>query len=134
MAGDVLSFSGDLSDRNSLSVVTSVAQPVEEVISRVGIAPNPFTPNGDGINDSAAITFDVLRVFEPVPVAAELFDLSGRLIRKWEAERAVGSYSENWDGTGRDGLLVPPGLYLLKLKSATDSGLFGSTLTVSVAY
>ena len=134
MAGDVLSFSGDLSDRNSLSVVTSVAQPVEEVISRVGIAPNPFTPNGDGINDSAAITFDVLRVFEPVPMATELFDLSGRLVRKWEGERTVGSYSETWDGTGRDGRLVPPGLYLLKLKSATDSGVFGSTLTVSVVY
>ena len=134
MAGDVLSFPGDLSDRNSLAVVTSVAQPVEEVISRVGIAPNPFTPNGDGINDSAAITFDILRVVEPVPVTTELFDLSGRLIRRWDAERAVGSFSETWDGSGADGRLVPPGLYLLKLKSATDSGVFGSTLTVSVVY
>ena len=134
MAGDVLAFPGDLSDRNSLAVVTSVAQPVEEVISRVGIAPNPFTPNGDGINDSAAITFDVLRVVESVPVTTELFDLSGRLVRKWEAERTVGSFSETWDGSGDDGRLVPPGLYLLKLKSATDSGAFGATLTVSVVY
>ena len=134
MAGDVLSFPGDLSDRNSLAVVTSVAQPVEEVISRVGIAPNPFTPNGDGINDSAAITFDVLRVIESVQVTTELFDLSGRLVRKWDAERTVGSFSETWDGSGADGRLVPPGLYLLKLKSATDSGVFGSTLTVSVVY
>ena len=46
----------------------------------------------------------------------------------------MGSFSETWDGSGSDGRLVPPGLYLLKLKSATDSGVFGSTLTVSVVY
>ena len=134
LAGNVLSFPAHLSDRNSLAVVTSVAQPVEDVITRIGITPNPFTPNGDDLNDETAVTFDVLRVVEPVRVNIDLFDLSGRMIRRWQAERAVGSFTEIWDGTGSDGRLAPPGHYLLRLKSVTDSGDFGSTRLISVVY
>ncbi len=134
LAGDVLSFPDAQADRNDLAVITSVAQPVEEVISRVGIAPNPFTPNGDGVNDEANITFDVLRVVEPVPVTIELYALSGRLVRRWATLMGVGSFTQTWDGAGGDGRLVPPGMYLVRLRGETDSGEFGSTHLVSLAY
>ena len=43
---------------------------------RAQVAPNPFTPNNDGINDVARISYDLLRVVAPVPVRVELYDLA----------------------------------------------------------
>ncbi len=134
LEGDVLSFTEDMSDRNTLDVVTSVALAIEDVVARVNIEPNPFTPNGDGINDAATITYDILRVVESVPVVVEVYDLSGRVVRHWTNERSVGSFTEAWDGTNGDDNLVPPGLYLIKLTGDTDNGDFVSTRVVSVVY
>lgn len=134
LEGDVLSFTEDMADRNALDVVTSVALAIEEVVKRLHVEPNPFTPNGDGINDQAQVTYDILRVVQPVPVTIEVFDLSGRVVRRWSNDRAVGSFSESWDGTDDGNNLVPPGLYLMKLTGDTDNGDFVSTRVVSVVY
>lgn len=134
LAGDVLSFTEQMSDRNTLDVVTSVALAIEDVVKRVAVEPNPFTPNGDGINDAARITYDILRVVEPVPVVIEVYDLSGRVVRSWTNDRDVGGFTENWDGQNNDGGLVPPGIYLMKLTGDTDDGDFVSTRVVSVVY
>ena len=40
------------------------------------IGPNPFTPNGDAINDVAHISYKLLRVTSQVPVSVAIFDLS----------------------------------------------------------
>lgn len=132
--GDVLSFTEDLSDRNALDVVTSVALAIEDVVKRLDVQPNPFTPNADGINDQAQVTYDILRVVEPVPVTIEVYDLSGRVVRSWSNDRAVGSFNEAWDGRNDGNNLVPPGLYLMKLTGNTDNGDFVSTRVVSVVY
>ena len=134
LAGDVLSFTEDMGDRNTLDVVTSVALAIESVVKRVSVEPNPFTPNGDDINDVAHITYDILRVVEQIPVTVEVYDLSGRAVRRWTTDRAVGSFSDTWDGTDDDDNLVPPGLYLMKLTGNTDEGDFVSTRVVSVVY
>ncbi|MFP6647118.1 MAG: gliding motility-associated C-terminal domain-containing protein [Candidatus Latescibacterota bacterium] len=134
LEGDVLSFTEDMADRNTLDVVTSVALAIEAVVKRVSVEPNPFTPNGDGINDAAQITYDILRVVEQIPVTIEIYDLSGRAVRRWTNDRAVGSFSEAWDGTDDEDNLVPPGLYLMKLTGNTDDGDVASTRVVSVVY
>ena len=89
---------------------------------------------GDGINDAAQITYDILRVVEQIPVTIEIYDLSGRAVRRWTNDRAVGSFSEAWDGTDDEDNLVPPGLYLMKLTGNTDDGDVASTRVVSVVY
>ena len=64
----------------------------------------------------------------------EIYDLSGRAVRRWTNDRAVGSFSEAWDGTDDEDNLVPPGLYLMKLTGNTDEGDVASTRVVSVVY
>jgi hypothetical protein len=134
LQGDVLAFTEDMSDRNTLDVVTSVAHAIDDVVQRLRVEPNPFTPNSDGVNDASRITYDILRVVEDVPVTLEVYDLSGRAVRSWTNDRAVGSFAEEWDGTDNSGNHVPPGLYLLKVTGDTDTGDIVSTRVVSVVY
>lgn len=132
--GDAFEFSPDLSDRNSLQVLTSVDRDIERVISRVRLGPNPFTPNADGINDELTISYDVLRVVRAVPVDVEIFDLSGRRVKHLESRREVGEYTAVWGGTGAGGHPVPPGIYVVKLSAATDAGEFSSVHLIFLAY
>lgn len=83
---------------------------------RLTIAPNPFTPNGDGDNDRA-----LLRVVLPVARATArltVFDLEGRVRAVLADHAALPSESELlWDGTGSDGALLPSGLYIIYLEA-----------------
>lgn len=134
LAGDVLDFTEELGDRNTLSVVTSVERSIEDVLVRAKVAPNPFTPNGDLANEVTEISYDILRVVEPVPVEISICDLSGRRVRTFTTEHKVGSYKQPWDGRNDDEHLVPPGLYLVRLKANTDAGDIVATRVVSVVY
>ena len=76
------------------------------------ISPNPFTPNGDGVNEVVNISYKLLRLTSAVPVAIEIYDLSGRLVRRvYEGEDPVGEYRHVWDGRDDSNGLVPPGVY-----------------------
>ena len=99
------------------------------------ISPNPFTPNGDGVNDIVNISYKLLRVTSAVPVSIEIFDLSGKLVRRvYDGDNPLGDYSHTWDGRDHSNGIVPPGLYLywivadVQSKRETNSGI------VSVAY
>ena len=133
-AGDVVDFGASRRDRNSLSATRSAAAPVGDVVARVTVRPNPFTPNGDGINDRAHIGYDLLRVMSEVEVEAGIHDLSGRCLRSWRRRVAPGEAADLWDGTDSHGDLVPPGLYLLRLRVRADAGAFGVVHRVSVVY
>ena len=64
------------------------------------IAPNVFTPNGDGIND----VFEV-RSKEGNKVALKIFTRAGVLLFEIEAERC------RWDGYSLSGQKMPTGVY-----------------------
>lgn len=83
---------------------------------KISVAPNPFTPDGDGENDRAVIGFDL-----PVARATarlSVFDLKGRRRATLMDHVDVAGRGEFlWDGTGADGALLPTGLYVLYLEA-----------------
>ena len=96
--------------------VNSIHLDAAPAAGRLTVAPNPFTPNGDGEADRA-----LLRVVLPVARATArltVFDLEGRLRAVLADHAALPSESELlWDGTGSDGSPLPSGLYVIYLEA-----------------
>ena len=133
---DVVDFvaTDQLSDRNSLAVIADISAQSENLVTNFKVAPNPFTPNGDDVNDEVVVTFDVQRLLTPRPVYLEIFDLNGRCLHFIELRLSSGGYSQQWDGRDDAGQVVPPGLYMLRISTEADRAGEPQTRIVSVAY
>lgn len=85
------------------------------ILARVRLTPNPFTPNGDGVNDAVVVGYSLLSLSVPRPVDIRVHDLAGRLVRVLhEGLEASGRYEDkNWDGRDGQGRLVAPGIYIV---------------------
>lgn len=122
--------------RNSLVVL---GQPAEKELFRdLTILPSVFTPNGDDRNDRIRVSFTLLSVGAGTGVAVEVYDLSGRLVRRLEEQRhrSAGPYAIPWDGKDDAGHLVAPGVYAVKLAligSTAGSGIERAEALRSVA-
>ena len=119
-------------DSDRLSVTTTLSR---SLIFSPEIWPNPFTPNGDGVNDVVNISYKLLRVTSAVPISIEIFDLSGRLAKRvYAGEDPLGEYWHIWDGTDNANKLVRPGLYLYRILADAQSELATISGLLSVAY
>lgn len=107
-----------------------------QLLGRVQAMPNPFTPNGDGINDEAIIHYNLLALSTARPVEVALYDLSGRRVRVlFAGEEANGRYTDKaWDGRDDQGQAVPPGLYVARVFVSGDAGAAEQSRIVGVAY
>lgn len=74
--------------------------------------PNAFTPNGDGVNE---VFIPVLDGYDATDYEFMIFDRWGEQL--WTSDTP----NEGWDGTYKDGTIVPDGVYVWKLK-AKDIG------------
>ena len=113
------------------------AQGAQATIDDIAIAPNPFTPNGDGINEAAEIGFSLFRVQAARPLTVHLYTLAGRQVRELTGLATGGPQQFKWDGKDEAGQVVPPGLYLCQITVEADAeGVGGTTRThlIAVAY
>ena len=94
-----------------------------------------FTPNGDGIGDRLRVEFDLLKVLVPRPIRLSIFDLSGRQIQVLEEVEATASrVGLEWDGRGKNGQLVAPGLYIAHIEVEGDVQTETASRSIAVVY
>ena len=107
----------------------------DSLIVSMEVKPNPFTPNGDGVNDEVWIGYDLLQLTDDAPVRVQVYDLSGRLIRTvYSGKDRSGRYRRRWDGKDEEGALVRPGTYLVRVTVEADALSDRRTGRVAVAY
>ena len=117
---------------NDLAVQTSLEA---SLITAAAVSPNPFTPNGDAVNDEAEITYTLLHLLDPAPVSMEIYDLSGRRIRSlYSGVDVAGRYTRLWDGRNDDDVPVSPGMYICRIEVESDRKMEKWAGIVAVAY
>jgi hypothetical protein len=126
---------GNASDRLPSDAVRVTVQGARSTVNVRQVEPNPFTPNGDGINDAARWTFEVYLLTSAADISVTIYNLDGRLVRTVETPATAGELTIDWDGRDDEGNLVPPGLYLYRLYVDSDTDQTKEQLgTVAVAY
>ena len=111
----------ELAQSQGLQILASVLD--NKVLDSVEIRPPVVTPNGDGANDAMTFDFTVRRLSGVRPVAVQIYDLSGRLVRLLDVQQTVvaGTYSIDWAADDQLGQVVPPGIYILRIDVDADS-------------
>ncbi len=95
------------------SITASTALPSS---ARLSVSPNPFSPDGDGVEDFAVIRYRLLP--DVGMVRLRIFDARGRLIRNLANNEPIGSQGEVvWDGRDDDGRKARIGPYILLLEA-----------------
>lgn len=127
------------------SIVTTGVPP--KLIIDFKVEPNPFTPNGDGINDQTVLSFFLANIAEPRSlVGGELrklkiliYDLQGRLVRELynSTSGAAAFIAQNsfvWDGKDENGKTVRPGPYIVQVLVEADAKTEQVAKIVTVVY
>ena len=117
------------------------------ILDQVRTNPPVFTPNGDNINDHTIIEFVLSRISVPQEIDVDIFDLGGRLVRQLDTGLLRGGQYVRppagddptlspgfWDGRDDDGVLVVPGLYLVRVQAQLDQGDKTAVCSVAVVY
>ncbi len=96
------------------------------------VAPNPFSPDDDGVDD-----FAIFQMNLPVTTATvhlKIYDLRGRLIRHLLKSSATGSHTEVvWNGRDEEGQWVRTGLYIVYMQAVrAEQGVLLSAKTTVV--
>ena len=102
-------FSGD-----ALAVNTPVGG---RLLVDIAVTSNPFTPNGDGVNETLEIAYKLREVTANRPVRLAIYNLAGQLVVELPPITArSGEFAHRWDGRDAAQQLVPPGTYIWRLQ------------------
>lgn len=117
------------------SSTNAVRLPVgARLLANVSMGPLSLTPNGDGVNDALQVEFDLVNMLAARWIGLRIFDLAGRLVWERAEEGRAGGRAWVWDGRGRWGAPVEPGLYIAELRVEGDEQSYSQRRVVAVAY
>jgi gliding motility-associated-like protein len=126
---------GDATPDVATNALLVVVDDIVNVVNPPVITPNPFTPNGDGINDVVTFSFDLFLLLKQAKVELDIYDLSGRRIAQLQkGSSTAGKLEVQWDGRDDEGAMVPPGLYLYRLIVDSDETAAERSGTLSLVY
>lgn len=126
---------GNAADEVLSEVITVRTTLSKRLLADLVVSPQTATPNGDGINDEIAFSFDLLQITGEVPLSLEVYDLSGRLRRViYEGQQQSSSLVFSWDGRDDSMGLVPPGLYVYRLSIEAEKGEDQQIGTIGIVY
>ena len=122
----------DAEASRSLQVLTPLSG---GLLGEVIASANPFTPNGDGINDVVELVFPVFAVQSAKALVLEVYGLDGQRVRHQAPVVAsvAGVQRLTWDGRDDQGRLTPPGLYLCRVGVEVDAEGAQTTITKLIA-
>jgi hypothetical protein len=101
--------------RNSISVTFSSAP------SRLSCTPNPFSPDGDGIEDVTVIHYEM--PLRTSVLNLKIYDIRGRLIRRLSSNEPGGTSGNIiWDGRDEAGDFARIGIYIALLEAVNGNG------------
>lgn len=94
----------------------SIHLPASPGSGRLSVSPNPFTPDGDGVDDRTIISYDLPMARATVRVS--IYDVRGRKRASLADHEASASRAEIiWDGLDASGSPLPSGLYVVRLEA-----------------
>jgi hypothetical protein len=109
--------------KNATTVYLPALAQTKRLVGDLTVRPAGFTPNGDRVNDRVEIGFSVRKVDGFRPVAVAMYDLSGELVHTLlDGSVSSGPVAVSWDGRDREGRLVPPGIYVCRVRVAGQDG------------
>ena len=91
------------------------------LLSNLEVLPNPFSPNGDGIDEEAEFRFSLSK---PAEVKLAILDMSGKVFYETKSAGILqnGSHSMYWDGNDRYGKIARNGIFMFQIEASTSSG------------
>lgn len=130
-------ISGDAVDEittNQLQVF--VREKSLDVLTGVKVQPEVITPNGDGVNEVATITYTLSLVSGGVEVEVGIYNLAGSNVWVHPEEVKGSAYKREvtWGARDTEGKLVHPGVYVVQVRVRTDAGEFYKTRLITVVY
>lgn len=94
--------------------------PAQNSLLRHIIHDEVFTPNGDGVNDEYRLRFNLVKT-DHLP-KVHVYRLDGRWVAELEnLAPPAGRMMYTWRGTNGAGILVPPGVYVVRIRVLADA-------------
>jgi hypothetical protein len=125
---------GEAISTSSLRVLGGAGQD-SDFIQDLQFSSGVLTPNGDGLHDRLAISYQLFLLPDPIPAHLEVYDLQGRRLARLDAGRqGAGPQEVLWDGRNDQGKTLAPGLYLVGIRLRSELREIRHLRPVGVAY
>ena len=107
---------------------------VDPGVRLVRLTPNPFSPNGDEINDLARFHVQALSFLGTGQLRLQVHSLVGHMVHRAVGEMAgAGDAMIEWDGRDSTGRVCAPGVYLYRISLHTAQRQLAATATGTIA-